>query len=262
MKNNNQITIKICFALCIIFQIFISNNLLAQVRYQHETTKSIITAEADNYFPKLNEPVKIQLEITSPYDVLLTDYKVGFVFRAEDSIKIVEGSQWESITLKKGEVFKKEIVVKFTQPKTCNTEAYFNKSTNVWLAFYVEGSFQESMEVEDLRENISLLRDYINKIDLGLEPEVIASVSNIPSKVKEQTIQPYNEYDKSKMKEAQEWNSDLFNKLKVEYDSLYITVLKLKSKKEKAKRDKGNRSSEKNNNNVEEKTIEINRFWD
>lgn len=215
-RNSNVILI-----LFFIFILFNNKILQAQEYYSSVNVKSTITASADNYFPKLNEQVKIKLKIRAPFDLLYDENLVGFIFNAEDSIEIVKGTQWEKKIFHKGEIFEKEIVVQFTKKTVCNVKAYFTKNTTVLLSFYVDNVFRKSDEVQNIQKNIELLKEYIANSNKELEMPLLGIVGKHPSKVKKQSVQLLNEYDKSSIEESKKWNAYLFKKLKMEYDSLY-----------------------------------------
>ncbi|MCF6269017.1 MAG: hypothetical protein L3J41_04850 [Melioribacteraceae bacterium] len=240
-KQFNSIKTTLTFLVAII--LFSLNNLFSQVHYHFDFAKSIISAEADNYFPKINENVKISLEIKAPFEILNSENLVGFVFNAEDEVQIVKGEQWVKKSFEKDELFQMEITVKFTKKKVCNINAYFNKNTYVMLSFYVDGVYRESKEVKHIRKNIEALKKFIDNSKQELDVFFPTTIGKYPDKVKDHFVFTINDYDKSVLEKSKKWNATIFKDLKNEYDSLYKSARKIE--KGKYKKSNGTSNSQK-----------------
>ncbi len=218
----------------LLFIIFISSNinvLLAQEYeyYPSEEVKSIITASADNYFPKLNEPVKLKLKIIIPRNSRAGEIALGFsVWDGKNDTEILSGQQWNKGEFKKDQIIEMELIVKFTKQKIMKIQAHYSKDIFVMLPFYVNGGFRESAEVKDLRENIRDQKEWIEKAKSGIHFDSLPLIHGTePKKVSRHNIYKLNNYERSISKETEKRNKELFLKLKNEYDSLDTIVEKL-----------------------------------
>lgn len=218
----------------LLFIIFISSNtnvLLAQEYeyYPSEEVKSIITASADNYFPKLNEPVKLKLKIIIPKNTKVGEIALGFaVWDGKNDTEILSGQQWNKEEFKKDQIVEMEMTVKFTNQMVAQIQASYSKNIFVMLPFYVDGGFRESSEVKDLRENIKNQKEWIEKAKSGIHFDSLPLIHGTePNKVSKHSVFTLTNYEKTVLKESEKQNKELFINLKKEYDSLDTIVKNL-----------------------------------
>ncbi len=212
----------------LIFLLFIHFQLFGQQYYSSEDVKKIISATASNYFPELNEPVTLEMEVKMPYDMKPNQGKIGFYIDPQDGYKILEGNLLNSNGFSKDEIIKMKVLVKFTERKFHNVRALINKNTFVILPLFVGGAYRESFEVIHIRKNIESLKKYIANLKKG---DVVSSPSihgEDPASVStDHTFYFFNSYEDNRKEEAVKWNIQIFSELKKEYDSLKILSAQL-----------------------------------
>ena len=216
----------------IILAILLSSNmkvLLAQEYeyYPSEEAKSIITASADNYFPKLNEPVKLKLKIIIPRNSKAGEIALGFdVWDGKNDIEILSGQRWNKGEFKKDQIIEMQLIVKFTKRKTMKIQAHYSKDIFVMLPFYVSGAFRESEEIKDLRYNIEKQKEWIQSDKNDIPEDFFPMNRGSKSQnVTKHNIQIFNDYEQAVLKETIKQNIELHKTLKKEYDSL-DTIIK------------------------------------
>ncbi len=195
--------------------------------YSYENTKDIISASADNYFPKLNEPVKLTVKFIIPQPGILYNFGFSFLFPEKSGVEIIDGKKRMDISGEKGDTVKLEMTIKFTKKKFYRIDADISPSTFVRLHFYVEGvAYFDSDEVHKLKSILSQMEkrisSYREKGELKHPMGTMLGSFEEINKKQEQTIIALTEYEKTDgaIKKAQEWNAKLFEPLKNKYDSL------------------------------------------
>ena len=259
MKNSKNLVIRFVFILAVV-----SINALFAQQYEYypfEDTKTIITASADNYFPKLNEPVKLKLEIMLPHDISSKN-NIGFSVRMgnKDGMEILEGEQWNKKEYKKNQIIEMMITVKFTKKMYYQVKARFASRAFVLLPFYVDGAYIPSLQVQNIRKKIIELREQIIEHNKGNKITNRCVLNDYPVRDGTKNIfSTTTEYEKTTLaiKKADKYNIQLFATLKKEYDSLSVIVEKLFNedlKKERQKmrkeRNKLNKTNKQNSDSI------------
>ena len=134
----------------------------------------VISAEASNLFPKLNEPVKIKVKFKAPNNEKQGNFALYFSFG--DGIEFVRGEQSYRRDIRKDEIVTMEANIKFKEKMvyfiSFNLTTVPNKQRLVCFTFYVDGAFRESQEVYELRREIAHQKKIIKMAqspkDIGL----------------------------------------------------------------------------------------------
>lgn len=189
----------------------------------------VISAEASNLFPKLNEAVSIKVKIRAP--IKLVEGKSVLYFALEDGIDFLSGQKSFKGNLDKDKTITLEIKVKFTERKVYYVN--YNLRTRedsrlVDFTFYVDGGFRESIEVIDLRKAITEQKYLLNRArtdkTINLD-QYLASYHFAGNNI--HTIYTHNEFEQSDTVALKQNNIELFGILKKEFDSLWTVAYNL-----------------------------------
>lgn len=192
----------------------------AQGDMDERNKDEILIAYADNYHPKLNEPIKITIHFTSPGDFEKGKFNLGF--SKESDIEIISGDNFYQNSLYKGQYVDMTVYVKFLKKKIYNVDIRFFKNISKSLFIYAGGAFRESLELQYLKSDLEKLKQAIenyktNQTEIPLDLLYLASHYKFSQN---QTVIPHNEYESTVKTDLENKSLEQFNILKQEIDGL------------------------------------------